>query len=272
MASVGSAQGQAGRIPLIAGNWKMNLDHLQSIAFVQKLAWSLQDARHDFGIGGSEVVVFPPFTDLRSVQTLISADKLDLGYGGQDLSAHDSGAFTGEISCAFLKALDCAYVIIGHSERRQYHGETDELLALKVAAALKHGLIPVLCVGETAEDLEQHGPSAVPVAQLRAGLAGITGTPNLVVAYEPVWAIGSGQAATAEQAEQVAARLRETLAELLGDDVAAATRILYGGSVKSGNIASFMREPNVDGALVGGASLDVTEFASIARFQKHVGT
>lgn len=261
-----------GRVPLIAGNWKMNLDHLQSIAFVQKLAWTLKDARHEFGAAGAEVAVFPPFTDLRSVQTLVSADKLDIVFGAQDVSEHDSGAYTGEISGAFLKALECRYVIIGHSERRQYHRETDEELGRKVAAAIRHGIVPVLCVGETAEDLEQHGPSAVPVAQLRAALEGITGTPELVIAYEPVWAIGSGQAATPEQAEQVAAKLRETLAELLGDEVAAATRILYGGSVKSGNIAGFMREPNVDGALVGGASLDVTEFASIARFQKHVGT
>lgn len=259
------------RVPLIAGNWKMNLDHLQAIATVQKLAWTLKDAKHEYGAAGAEVAVFPPFTDLRSVQTLISADKLDIVFGGQDVSEHDSGAYTGEISGAFLKALDCSYVLIGHSERRQYHGETDELLGRKVAAALKHGLIPVLCVGETADDLEQHGPSAVPVAQLRAALSGITGTPELVIAYEPVWAIGSGQAATPEQAEQVAAKLRETLAELLGAEVADATRILYGGSVKSGNIAAFMREPNVDGALVGGASLDVAEFASIARFQKHVG-
>ena len=268
-----NSAGSAGkRVPLIAGNWKMNLDHLQAIATVQKLSWTLKDAKHDFGTGGAEVAVFPPFTDLRSVQALISADKLDIVFGGQDVSEHDSGAFTGEISGAFLKALDCTYVIIGHSERRQYHGETDELLGRKVAAAIKHGLVPVLCVGETAEDLEAHGPSAVPVAQLKAALAGVSGTPNLVVAYEPVWAIGSGQAATPEQAEQVAATLRATLAELLGSEVAGATRILYGGSVKSGNIAAFMREPNVDGALVGGASLDVAEFASISRFQKHVGT
>ncbi len=261
-----------GRVPLIAGNWKMNLNHLQSIAFVQKLAWTLKDANHDFAIGGSEVAVFPPFTDLRSVQTLISADKLLLTYGAQDLSQHDSGAFTGEISGAFLAALECRFVLIGHSERRQYHNETDELLRAKVAAALRHGLVPVLCVGETAEDLEQHGPSAVPVAQLRAALAGLGGTPELVIAYEPVWAIGSGQAATPEQAEQVAATLRSVLQEFLGAEVAEATRILYGGSVKASNIAGFMREANVDGALVGGASLDVAEFASIARFQKHVGT
>jgi triosephosphate isomerase len=260
------------RVPLIAGNWKMNLDHLQAIATVQKLAWTLKDANHDFGAAGAEVAVFPPFTDLRSVQTLVSADKLEVVYGGQDLSEHDSGAYTGEISGAFLAALECRYVLVGHSERRTLHGETDEQLARKVEAALRHKLVPVLCVGETAEDLEEHGPSAVPVAQLRAALAGVTGTPELVIAYEPVWAIGSGQAATPEQAEQVAGVLRATLAELLGQETADATRILYGGSVKAANIASLMREPNIDGALVGGASLDVAEFASIARFQKHVGT
>lgn len=260
------------RVPLIAGNWKMNLDHLQAIAVVQKLAWTLKEAGHDFGVGGSEVAVFPPFTDLRSVQNLVSADKLDVVYGAQDLSEHDSGAYTGEISGAFLAALECRYVLVGHSERRTMHAESDEQLGRKVAAALKHGLIPVLCVGETAEDLEKHGPSAVPVAQLRAALEGLSGTPELVIAYEPVWAIGSGLAATPEQAEQVAATLRETLADLFGAELADATRILYGGSVKSNNIASLMRQPNVDGALVGGASLDVAEFASIARFQKHVGT
>ncbi|NEM90168.1 triose-phosphate isomerase [Galbitalea soli] len=260
---------KTGRIPFIAGNWKMNLDHLQAIAFVQKLAWSLKDAKHDFAT--TEVAVFPPFTDLRSVQTLISADKLELGFGAQDLSQYDSGAYTGEISGAFLKALDVPYVIIGHSERRQYHGETDAVLAAKVAAAMRHGIVPVLCVGETADDLEKHGPSAVPVQQLRDALAGNEAITEIVVAYEPVWAIGSGQAATPQQAEQVAAELRAVLTELLGEDVAQATRILYGGSVKSGNIAGFLREPNVDGALVGGASLDIAEFASIAQFSKHVG-
>jgi triosephosphate isomerase (TIM) len=259
----------AKRVPFIAGNWKMNLDHLQSIAFVQKLAWSLKDANHDFAT--AEVAVFPPFTDLRSVQTLVSADKLEVVYGAQDVSSADSGAYTGEISGAFLKALDCSYVIIGHSERRTMHNETDEIVAAKSAAAVKHGLVPVICVGETAEDLEQHGPSAVPVAQLKAALAGLSGAVDIVVAYEPVWAIGSGQAATPQQAEQVCAALRGVLAETLGQDVADATRILYGGSVKAANIAGFMREPNVDGALVGGASLDVKEFADIARFQKHVG-
>lgn len=257
------------RVPLIAGNWKMNLDHLQAIAFVQKLAWSLADAKHD--AASVEVAVFPPFTDLRSVQTLIAADKLPIAFGAQDLSQHDSGAYTGEISGAFLKALECDYVLVGHSERRTLHSESDEQVAAKVAAALKNNLVPIICVGETSEDLEKHGPSAVPVAQLKAALSGVSATADIVVAYEPVWAIGSGQAATPEQAEQVAAALRTELRETLGEDVAAKTRILYGGSVKSGNIAGFMREPNVDGALVGGASLDLNEFSSIVRYQKHVG-
>ncbi len=257
------------RTPLIAGNWKLNLDHLQSIAFLQKLHWSLKDASHDFE--AVEVAVFPPFTDLRSVQTLVTADKYEIAYGAQDLSQHDSGAYTGEISGAFIAKLDARYVLIGHSERRTLHAETDEVVAGKVAAALRHGLVPVLCVGETADDLEQHGPSAVPVAQLRAALEGVATGAEIVVAYEPVWAIGSGQAATPEQAQQVAAALRAELVNLLGEDAAARTRVLYGGSVKSGNIAGFMREPDVDGALVGGASLDLDEFASIVRYQKHVG-
>lgn len=259
------------RVPLIAGNWKMNFDHLQAIAFVQKLAWSLKDARHDFGSGGAEVAVFPPFTDLRSVQTLVAADRLPIVFGAQDLSEHDAGAYTGEISGRFLKALECSYAIVGHSERRTLHGETDELVGRKAQAALRHGIVPVICVGETAEDLEEHGPSAVPVAQLRTALEGLSGAPELVVAYEPVWAIGSGQAATPEQAQQVAAELRASLAAALGDEVAAATRILYGGSVKAANVAAFLREPDLDGALVGGASLDADEFSAIARFQKHVG-
>ena len=257
------------RVPLLAGNWKMNLDHLQAIAFVQKLAWTLKDAGHD--VAAAEVAVFPPFTDLRSVQTLVAADKLPIAFGAQDISSQDSGAYTGEISGAFLSQLDCTYVIIGHSERRTLHCEDDEQVKAKTAAAVRHGLVPVICVGETAEDLEEKGPSAVPVAQLSTALEGLDAAADIVVAYEPVWAIGSGQAATPDQAEQVAAALRDVVRSVLGEDAAARTRILYGGSVKSSNIAGFMREPNVDGALIGGASLDVTEFSSIVRFQKHVG-
>ena len=258
-----------GRTPLIAGNWKMNLDHLQAIAFVQKLAWSLKDAKHD--TADAEVAVFPPATDIRSVQTLVAADKLPIAYGAQDVSEHVSGAYTGEISAAFLAQLACGYVIIGHSERRTLHGETDEQVAAKSAAAVAHGIVPVICVGETAADLEEHGASAVPVAQLRVALQALPKGADVVVAYEPVWAIGSGKAATPEQAQQVAAPLRAVVAELLGDEAAQATRILYGGSVKSGNIAGFLREPDVDGALVGGASLDVQEFSAIVRFRSHVG-
>jgi triosephosphate isomerase len=247
----------------------MNFDHLQAIAFVQKLAWSLKDARHDFG--AVEVAVFPPFTDLRSVQTLVAADKLPIVYGAQDVCAHAPGAFTGEIAASFLAQLDCSYVIIGHSERRSFYGETDEVIAAKTAAAIGAGLVPLVCVGETSEDLETQGASAVPVAQLNAVLDAIPKTADFVVAYEPVWAIGSGQPATPEQAQQVASALRATIAARLGDEAAAATRILYGGSVKADNIAGFMRQPDVDGALVGGASLDVEGFSAIVRYQKHVG-
>lgn len=256
------------RRALIAGNWKMNLDHLQAIATVQKLAWTLDEAKHNFA--EVEVAVFPPFTDIRSVQTLVGADKLSISYGGQDISAHESGAYTGEIAGSFLKALDCEYVIIGHSERRTLHNETDELINAKVKAAIANDIVPVLCVGETAEDLELHGASAVPIAQLRKNLAGVSSNDNIVIAYEPVWAIGSGQAATPEQAQQVANSLRSVIAELLSPEAADRTRILYGGSVKSGNIATFMKQPDVDGALVGGASLDAEEFAKIARFPAHV--
>lgn len=259
----------ATRTPLIAGNWKMNLDHLQAVAFVQKLHWALKDAKHENG--SVEVAVFPPFTDIRSVQTLIDADKIAFSLGGQDLSAKDSGAYTGEISGQFLKKLDCGYVIIGHSERREYHAEGDDVVAAKTQAALKHGLVPVICVGETSEDLEKFGASAVPVGQLEVALEGVAASADIVVAYEPVWAIGSGQAATPEQAQDVCAKLRAVIAEKLGSEAAARTRVLYGGSVKSSNIASYMREPDVDGALVGGASLLVDEFAAIIRFQKHVG-
>ena len=258
------------RIPLIAGNWKMNLDHLQAIATVQKLAWTLRDKGHPFS--EVEVAVFPPFTDLRTVQTLLDADKIPFALGAQDLSPKDSGAYTGDISGQFLAKLGCHYVIVGHSERRQYHSEDDQVVARKTAAAVKHGVVPVVCVGETAEDLETHGASAVPVSQLTAVLDSVDAGSDIVVAYEPVWAIGSGQAATPEQAQQVCAALRATIAEKWGEDAAAATRILYGGSVKSGNIAGFMAQKDVDGALVGGASLDVDEFAAIARFRNHVGT
>jgi triosephosphate isomerase len=256
------------RKPLIAGNWKMNLDHQQAIALVQKLAWTLKDVNHDYD--KVEVAVFPPFTDLRSVQTLLDADKLQLVLGAQDLSKHESGAYTGEISGQFLKKLDVKYVLVGHSERRTLHNEDDEMIQAKVASAFKHDLVPVICVGETLEQLEEQGAAAVPIAQLQKALEGHKELGEFVVAYEPVWAIGTGKVATAEQAAEVAKKLRSAIAELASEEVAQETRILYGGSVKSANVAGFLASEEVDGVLVGGASLDVSEFSGICRFQKHV--
>ena len=246
----------------------MNFDHLRSIAFVQKLAWTLKDAK--YSAGEVEVAVFPPFTDIRSVQTTIESDRMEFAFGAQDLSPHDSGAHTGDISGEFLAKLGCTYVIVGHSERRTDHHEDDSLVLAKTKAALKHGLIPVMCVGETSEDLEKFGASAVPVGQLRSVLSEIAADSEIVVAYEPVWAIGSGQAATPTQAQEVCAALRAVIAETMSPVTAESTRILYGGSVKSTNIASFMRERDIDGALVGGASLDAEEFAKIVQFPRHV--
>ena len=256
------------RVPLITGNWKMNLDHQQALALVQKLAWALKDAGHNYA--EAEVAVFSPFTDLRSVQTLIDADKFEIGLGAQDLSKFDSGAYTGEISGAFLKKLDVKYVLIGHSERRQYHNETDADIQAKTAAAFRHGIVPVICVGETLEELETEGQSAVPIRQTLAALAGHDKLGDFVIAYEPVWAIGTGKVATAEEAASVAGKIREAIASAHGAEVASATRILYGGSVKAANVAGFLRSPEVDGVLVGGASLDADEFSGIARFQKHI--
>ncbi|WP_298229832.1 triose-phosphate isomerase [Gryllotalpicola sp.] len=256
------------RTPFIAGNWKMNLDHLQAIALVQKLAWTLADARHDFA--AVEVAVFPPFTDLRSVQTLVQADKLPIRYGAQDVSVHASGAYTGEVAGAFLARLDCAYVIVGHSERRQYHAETDEIVGAKARAAKENGIVPVICVGETLEQREAGEATAIPTAQLRTALASLAPGDDFVIAYEPVWAIGTGLAATADDAQAMSAALRATIADALGEETAENTRILYGGSVKTENAAGYLKMPDVDGALVGGASLDVDSFAGIVRFQKHV--
>lgn len=256
------------RIPFIAGNWKMNLDHQQGIALVQKLAWSLRDGGHDYT--KAEVAVFPNFTSLRSIQTLIDADQYEIKLGAQDISKHDSGAYTGEVSGLALKKLDVKYVLIGHSERRQYHSETDEVVQAKVGAAFRHGIVPVICVGETAEELESEGSAAVPVRQTLAALANHENLGEFVIAYEPVWAIGTGQVATPEVASAVCGKIRGAVAEALGQDVADQTRILYGGSVKAANVAGFLRGSDVDGVLVGGASLDSEEFSGIVRFQKHL--
>jgi triosephosphate isomerase (TIM) len=254
----------AGRTPLMAGNWKMNLNHLEAIALVQKLGFTLDDKDFD----AVEVVVLPPFTDLRSVQTLVDGDRLRIGYGAQDLSAHDSGAHTGDIGGPMLAKLGCSYVTVGHSERRADHGETDDVVQSKVAAASRSGITPILCVGEPLEVRRDGRQVEHATAQLRAALAGLAAesAKTLVVAYEPVWAIGTGEVAAPEDAQEVCAALRSTLSELYDAEVAGAVRVLYGGSVKPDNIVAIMAERDVDGALVGGASLSVQDFAAIVRY------
>ncbi|MDM8084067.1 triose-phosphate isomerase [Cellulomonas cellasea] len=259
----------ATRIPLIAGNWKMNLDHNEAIHLVQKLAWTLKDGKFDYAT--TEVVVLPSFTSIRSVQTLVDADKLELGYGAQDISQHASGAYTGEVSAAQLSKLGVTYVTVGHSERREYHHETDAIVAAKAVAAFGAGIVPIVCVGEGLDIRKAGEQVPYTLTQLEGSLAGITAeqAAKVVIAYEPVWAIGTGEVATPEDAQEVCGAIRGKLAELYGQEVADAVRVLYGGSVKSGNVASIMAKPDVDGALVGGASLDAEEFAKIARFQAH---
>jgi triosephosphate isomerase len=249
------------RTPLIAGNWKMNLNHLEAIALVQKIAFSLPEKY----FAKVEVAVLPPFTAIRSVQTLVDGDKLLLRYGAQDLSPHDSGAYTGDICAPMLAKLGCTYVVVGHSERRQYHAEDDELVNAKVRAALKHGLAPILCVGERIEVRERAGHVEHCTAQLVAALKGVKAEQmaGVVLAYEPVWAIGTGRVATPADAQEVCHALRARLAERFGDQVAGGTRVLYGGSVKAGNIAELAAREDIDGALVGGASLDADEFTKL---------
>ena len=257
------------RTPLMAGNWKMNLDHHAATHFVQKLAWTLKDAKHDFST--VEVAVLPPFTDLRSVQTLVDADKLEIVYGAQDVSAQLSGAYTGEISPVFLAKLGATYVAVGHSERRQYHHEDDATVAAKAKSAFSQGVVPIVCVGEGLDVRKAGDQVAYTLAQLEGSIAGLTTeeAAQVVIAYEPVWAIGTGEVATPEDAQEVCGAIRGKLAELYDDSVAAAVRVLYGGSVKSGNVASIMAKDDVDGALIGGASLDADEFAKIIRYQSH---
>ncbi|GAA4948159.1 triosephosphate isomerase [Nonomuraea thailandensis] len=259
----------AQRKPLIAGNWKMNLNHFEAIKLVQKLAFALNDKDFD----KVEVAVLPPFTDLRSVQTLVDGDKLRIVYGAQDLSQYDAGAYTGEVSGAMLAKLGCTYVTIGHSERRQYHGEDEDLVNAKVQAAYRHSVTPILCVGEPLSVRQEGGHIAYCLAQLDGALRKITAeqAKSIVVAYEPVWAIGTGEVATPEDAQEACGALRVRLAELYDAEVASGIRILYGGSVKSGNIKGIMAQADVDGALVGGASIDADEFAKICRFSDMPG-
>jgi triosephosphate isomerase (TIM) len=256
---------QSGRKPLMAGNWKMNKTHLEAIALVQKMAFALKDADYD----AVDVVVIPPFTAIRSVQTLIDADKLGIQYGAQDVSQHGSGAYTGEISAGMLAKLGCAYVTVGHSERRQYHAEDDAVVNAKAKAALAADITPILCIGEGLDVRKSGGHVPHCIEQLDGGLDKISAAQarRTVIAYEPVWAIGTGEVATPKDAQEVCAAVRTRLAELYDGGVADEARILYGGSVKGGNIAGIMAQDDVDGALVGGASLDPGEFVKICRYR-----
>ena len=256
------------RIPLMAGNWKMNLNHVEATGVVQKLAWTLADARYEKE--KSEAAVIVPFTDIRSVQTLIEGDKLPLKFGAQDVSAHDSGAYTGEVSAGMLAKLNCTYVVVGHSERREYHGETDELINTKVTKVLAAGMTPIICCGEVLEIRKAGTHVEHVLGQVRGCLAGLSAeqVASLVIAYEPVWAIGTGEVATPADAQEVCGAIRGEVERMLGPGAADSVRIQYGGSVKAGNIVDIMAEPDVDGALVGGASLNPEEFARIVMFYK----
>ncbi len=254
------------RTPLMAGNWKMNLNHQEAALLVQKLAWTLSDKRHDYS--KVEVVVVPPFTDLRSVQTMVDGDRLSLRYGAQDVSVHESGAYTGEVSAAMLAKLGCSYVVVGHSERREYHAETDAVVNAKAHRALSASMTPIVCVGEGLDVRKAGDQVSYTLAQLDGSLAGFTAAQvaELVVAYEPVWAIGTGEVATPEDAQEVCGAIRDRVREVHGDAAADGVRVLYGGSVKAANIAGIMAKDDVDGALVGGASLQAEEFGGICRF------
>jgi len=253
-----------GRTPLMAGNWKMNLNHFEAVSLMQNLAWSIKEADLD----RVDVAVLPPFTDIRSVQTTIEMDNVRIAFGGQDLSAFDAGAYTGEISGAMLAKLGATFVVVGHSERRQYHGEDDATVNAKVRAAIRHGLIPILCVGEGLEVRRSGNHVAHTLVQLTGALLDVPATAarTMVIAYEPVWAIGTGEVATPADAQEVCAAIRDRVQELYSAEVSDAVRILYGGSVKGDNVAGIMAQTDVDGALVGGASLDAAEFTRIVRY------
>ena len=254
------------RLPLIAGNWKMNCNHFEAIALLQKVAWSLSDKDYR----NVEVVVVPPFTDLRSVQTLVDGDKMKIVYGAQDLSPHANGAYTGDISGSMLAKLGCSYVLCGHSERRQHHHEDDAVVNAKVKAALGVSITPILCVGEPLAMRKAGDEVEHVVAQLKGSLAKIPAeaVASMVIAYEPIWAIGTGEVASAADAQEMCAAIRAHISGAVGGEAGAAVRILYGGSVKADNIAPIMAGQDVDGALVGGASLDAGQFASICRYDQ----
>jgi triosephosphate isomerase len=250
----------------MAGNWKMNLNHVEATGVVQKLAWTLADMHYD--PSKSQAAVIVPFTDIRTVQNLVEGDKLPIAFGAQDVSVHDSGAYTGEISAAMLAKLDCSYVVVGHSERREYHGETDAVINEKAKKVIAASMTPIICVGERLEVRKEGNQVAHVLGQIDGVLAGLTPEQvgALVIAYEPVWAIGTGEVATPADAQEVCGAIRTRVGQSFGADAAAKVRIQYGGSVKSSNVVDIMAQPDVDGALVGGASLNPEEFARIVMF------
>nr|WP_228020021.1 triose-phosphate isomerase [Brachybacterium epidermidis] len=249
----------------MAGNWKMNLDWKQGLSLVEELGEALREVDTE----AVEAAVLPPFVNIRTVQTAVEASKLPIAYGAQDISAHESGAYTGEISGSMLTALGCTYVAVGHSERREYHGEDEQVTGAKVKAALAVGLSPILCVGEPLEERKAGKQVEYTLAQLEGGIEGLSAdeVAKVVVAYEPVWAIGTGEVATPDDAQEVCAAIRDLVRTKHGDATAEALRVLYGGSVKSSNVAELMTKEDVDGALVGGASLKAEEFAKIVGYQ-----
>lgn len=259
------------RTPLMAGNWKMNLNHVEATGLVQKLAWTLADAKYD--AAKSEAAVIVPFTDIRTVQTLVEGDKLPLKFGAQDVSEHASGAYTGEISADMLAKLNCSYVVVGHSERREYHGETDALIGAKAKVVFEAGMIPIICCGEVLEIRKQGTHVEHVLAQVKDCLAPLTAdqVAASVIAYEPVWAIGTGEVATPEDAQEVCGAIRGYVTDTFGAAAGEAVRIQYGGSVKANNVVEIMAKPDVDGALVGGASLNAEEFAKIVMFYSLAG-
>lgn len=244
----------------------MNFNHLEAIAVTQKLAYSLEERDFD----AVDVAIFPPFTDLRSVQTLVDGDRLRIFYGAQDVSPEKSGAFTGDISASMLKKLDCTYVIVGHSERRAIHGENDETLNRKLRAVISSEMQPIFCIGEALEIRESGQHVSYVIEQLKSGLKGLhkPDLKKIIFAYEPVWAIGTGKTATPEDAQEVCAAIRKELIKIGSEEISQNARILYGGSVKSANIVDIMKQVDIDGVLVGGASLEPEEFARICKFHR----
>ena len=253
------------RKPLISGNWKMNLNHFEATAMLDKLRYLL--SKDDYA--AVDVSVHPPFTDIRTVQTFLESEKVPIAIGAQNCHWEAKGAFTGEIAPGMLAKLNVSHVIVGHSERREIFGETDADVARKVAAVFANGMIPILCCGETLEEREGEATHGKVTGQVHAGIQGLKPeqVASMVIAYEPIWAIGTGRTASAEDAQQVCAWIREKVAEMKGADAAAAVRIQYGGSVKSSNAAELMAQPDIDGALVGGAALEAEEFARIVQFR-----